>query len=79
MSIRSVHSARAVRIHLSAKQVARGVRGRPDRHSGEVPVAYIVPAHPGRFDEAELLAWAGTAISEPTGGRKTAGRRWHRP
>ena len=53
--------------------------GRPDRHSGEVPVAYVVPAHPGRFDEAELLAWAGTAISEPTGGRKTAGRRWHRP
>src|SRR5208283_4359201 len=39
--------------------------GRPDRHAGEVPVAYIVPAGPGRFDEAELLAWAGTAIDEP--------------
>ena len=39
--------------------------GRPDRHSGEVPVAYVVPAAPGRFDEAELLAWAGTAIGEP--------------
>ena len=39
--------------------------GRPDRHSGEVPVAYVVPAVPGRFDEAELLAWAGTAIGEP--------------
>ena len=39
--------------------------GRPDRHSGEVPVAYVVPADPGRFDEAELLAWAGTAIDEP--------------
>ena len=38
--------------------------GRPDRHSGEVPVAYVVPAAPGRFDEAELLAWAGTAIGE---------------
>ncbi len=38
--------------------------GRPDRHSGEVPVAYVVPAGPGRFDEAELLAWAGTAIGE---------------
>jgi fatty-acyl-CoA synthase len=38
--------------------------GRPDRHSGEVPVAYVVPADPGRFDEAELLAWAGTAIGE---------------
>ena len=39
--------------------------GRPDRHSGEVPVAYVVPADPGRFDEEELLAWAGTAIGEP--------------
>jgi fatty-acyl-CoA synthase len=43
--------------------------GRPDRHSGEVPVAYVVPAGPGTFDETELLAWAGTAIGEaaPTG------------
>jgi fatty-acyl-CoA synthase len=39
--------------------------GRPDRHSGEVPVAYVVPADPARFDEAELLAWSGTAIGEP--------------
>jgi fatty-acyl-CoA synthase len=39
--------------------------GRPDRHSGEVPVAYVVPADPSRFDEAELLAWAATAIGEP--------------
>ena len=39
--------------------------GRPDRHSGEVPVAYVVSAGPGRLDEAELLAWAGTAIDEP--------------
>ncbi|HYX59984.1 MAG TPA: acyl-CoA synthetase [Streptosporangiaceae bacterium] len=39
--------------------------GRPDRHSGEVPVAYVVPAGPGRFDETELLAWAGTVIDEP--------------
>ena len=38
--------------------------GRPDRHSGEVPVVYVVPAGPGPFDEAELLAWAGTAIGE---------------
>jgi fatty-acyl-CoA synthase len=37
---------------------------RPDRHSGEVPVAYVVPVGPGRFDEAELLAWAGAAIDE---------------
>jgi fatty-acyl-CoA synthase len=39
--------------------------GRPDRHSGEVPVAYVVPVDPARFDEAELLAWSGTAIGEP--------------
>ena len=39
--------------------------GRPDRHSGEVPVAYIVPAGPGRLDEADLLAWAAAAIDEP--------------
>ena len=39
--------------------------GRPDRHSGEVPVAYVVPAGPGPFDETELLAWADTAIGEP--------------
>jgi fatty-acyl-CoA synthase len=39
--------------------------GRPDRHSGEVPVVYVVPAGPGPFDEAELLAWASTAIGEP--------------
>jgi fatty-acyl-CoA synthase len=39
--------------------------GRPDRHSGEVPVAYVVPVDPGRFDEPELLAWARAAIGEP--------------
>ena len=39
--------------------------GRPDPHAGEVPVAYIVPAGPGTFDEAELLAWAADAIDEP--------------
>jgi fatty-acyl-CoA synthase len=39
--------------------------GRPDRHSGEVPVAYVVPVRPGEFDEAGLLAWARTAIGEP--------------
>ena len=39
--------------------------GRPDRHAGEVPVAYVVPAGPGRFDEADLLAWAADAIDEP--------------
>jgi fatty-acyl-CoA synthase len=39
--------------------------GCPDRYSGEVPVAYVVPADPGKFDEAELLAWAGAAVGEP--------------
>jgi fatty-acyl-CoA synthase len=39
--------------------------GRPDRHSGEVPVAYIVPVDPGRFDEADLLAWSADTIDEP--------------
>jgi len=39
--------------------------GRPDRHSGEVPVAYVVPADPGRFDEGELLEGARTSIGEP--------------
>ena len=38
--------------------------GRPDRHAGEVPVAYVVPAGPGPFDETDLLAWAGIAIGE---------------
>jgi fatty-acyl-CoA synthase len=38
--------------------------GRPDRHSGEVPVAYVVPAGPGPFDETELLTWADTTIGE---------------
>jgi fatty-acyl-CoA synthase len=38
--------------------------GSPDPHSGEVPVAYVVPADPAQFDEAELLAWAETAIGE---------------
>ena len=39
--------------------------GRPDQHSGEVPVGYVVPADPARFDEADLLAWAADAIGEP--------------
>jgi len=39
--------------------------GRPDRHAGEVPVVYVVPAGPGRFEEAGLLAWAADAIDEP--------------
>ena len=38
--------------------------GSPDPHAGEVPVAYVVPADPGQFDEDELLAWASTSIGE---------------
>ena len=45
--------------------VAAAAVGRPDRHAGEVPVAYVVPADPDRFDEAELMAWAGRTIDEP--------------
>jgi fatty-acyl-CoA synthase len=51
---------------LSHPAVASAVAvGRPDRHSGEVPVAYVVSADPGWFDEAELLEWARTSIGEP--------------
>ena len=39
--------------------------GRPDRHAGEVPVAYVVPADPDRFDEADLLEHAAAVIDEP--------------
>ena len=50
-------------LHHRAVAAAAAV-GSPDPHSGEVPVAYVVPADPGQFDEAELLAWADTAIGE---------------
>ena len=50
---------------LRHRAVAAAVAvGSPDPHSGEVPVAYVVPADPGQFDEAELLAWTGAAIGE---------------
>ena len=39
--------------------------GLPDAHAGEVPVAYVVPADPGAFDEAGLLDWVGKTIGEP--------------
>jgi fatty-acyl-CoA synthase len=45
--------------------LAAAAVGQPDRHAGEVPVAYVVPADPDRFDETELLAWAAIAIDEP--------------
>ena len=57
---------RVIEDALLAHPAVRGAAavGRPDRHSGEVPVAYVVPAGPGRFDEADLLAWAADAIDE---------------
>jgi len=57
---------RVIEDALLAHPAVRGAAavGRPDRHSGEVPVAYVVPAGPGPFDETELLAWADTAIGE---------------
>ena len=39
--------------------------GSPDAHAGEVPVAYVVPADAGAFDEAVLLEWAARTIGEP--------------
>jgi fatty-acyl-CoA synthase len=39
--------------------------GAPDAHAGEVPVAYVIPADPGAFDEAGLLEWAASTIGEP--------------
>ena len=58
---------RVIEDALLAHPAIRGAAavGRPDRHSGEVPVAYVVPAGPGTFDEADLLAWAADAIGEP--------------
>jgi fatty-acyl-CoA synthase len=44
--------------------VAAAAVGRPDRHAGEVPVAYVVMADPDRFDEAEVMAWAEHTIDE---------------
>jgi len=39
--------------------------GSPDAHAGEVPVAYVVPADPAAFNEADLLEWAAKTIGEP--------------
>ncbi len=39
--------------------------GSPDAYAGEVPVACVVPADRGAFDEAELLEWAAKTIGEP--------------
>lgn len=44
--------------------------GRPDRHSGEVPVAFVTLAAPGTTVE-ELAAWAARHIGEPAARPKT--------
>ncbi|MFG1687958.1 acyl-CoA synthetase [Nonomuraea sp. NPDC049269] len=44
------------------------VVGRPDAHSGEVPVAYVTVNSP--VTEATLLAWAGKRASEPAAAPK---------
>lgn len=45
--------------------------GRPDRHAGEVPVAYVTLVAGATVDEAELLAWAGTHVAERAAAPKT--------
>ena len=37
---------------------------RPDRHSGEIPVAYVTIAHDASVGEQELSAWAATHVTE---------------
>jgi fatty-acyl-CoA synthase len=39
--------------------------GRPDVHSGEVPVAFVVLAEPAGVSVAELAAWAAARVPEP--------------
>jgi fatty-acyl-CoA synthase len=43
---------------------AAGVVGRPDRRSGEVPVAYVVLAAGAPVTEDELRAWAAGRVAE---------------
>jgi fatty-acyl-CoA synthase len=45
--------------------VAAAAVPRPDRHSGEVPVAYVVAEGRDAFDENALLAHAAATIDEP--------------
>ncbi|NBH03574.1 acyl-CoA synthetase [Amycolatopsis sp. SID8362] len=43
---------------------AAGAVGRPDEHSGEVPVAYVTLVHGATVTEDELLAWAAERVPE---------------
>ncbi|MEP9416100.1 acyl-CoA synthetase [Gordonia sp. VNQ95] len=48
-----------------------GVVGRPDPHSGEVPVAYVTLRADAKADEATLLAWAHEHVAERAAAPKT--------
>ena len=43
---------------------AAGAVGRPDEHSGEVPVAYVTLVHGATVTEDELRAWAAERVPE---------------
>ncbi|MGW5717315.1 acyl-CoA synthetase [Amycolatopsis sp. NPDC003865] len=43
---------------------AAGAVGRPDEHSGEVPVAYVTRTPGATASEADLLAWAADRVPE---------------
>jgi fatty-acyl-CoA synthase len=57
---------------LAHPQVAAAAAvGRPDAHSGEVPVAYVTLTEGGTVGADELRAWAAERIGEPAAAPKT--------
>ena len=61
----------ALRAHPRVRDVS--AVGRPDRHAGEVPVAYVVLTEgpdDAPVDEAELVAWAAGHVPEPAAAPK---------
>ncbi|MGW6117928.1 acyl-CoA synthetase [Nocardia sp. NPDC055165] len=57
---------------LSHPQVAAaGAVGRPDPHSGEVPVAYVTLAQGATVSEADLVDWAAERVPERAAAPKT--------
>ncbi|MFE5286027.1 acyl-CoA synthetase [Nocardia sp. NPDC056611] len=57
---------------LSHPQVSgAGAVGRPDVHSGEVPVAYVALVAGADVTEDELVAWAGERVHERAAAPKT--------